>query len=536
MGVDRQQREKTEGSEIAQEHADVRLPNLLETGSLSIPEPRITPVATRTQDIDATSTTANGGQPRSATPSMSDSVTQYVENKFATDIQYKAYVVYDLDDDEMQIVLLCDINQGPEATAQDSPAEVLIGKQSYSSRVQWLGEFIQPKDSGSPKLSEPASHQRIAATGARSLASERRMTVTKTAGQIETGNLRDHNNDVRQRRDPIIDRNRDGFHDRSELQHALASRSVQGEDAIGVSVTLKHYDALQGLSNDELLWENSGVTEADAAALEAPENQELVKRMRADFQRMATRLRNRPDTLFGTANRASIHAFRQNRSGDCYLLGVAGSLAALRPEAFREMFQRKSDRVVGVNFPGGYRGQFDVEVPQDGELVTYAEVSKEFGFWPQLLEKAAGRYRLNSVMFGTDPHAAVDDGGSPESAFHMLTGHQTNTDLLIFSSAASIESTLSKAVAEKRASVLTTHPLPMGTLNGTGLAAGHVYSVVGYDEQSRLFSIVDTNKVMELKPTRGDGFIEISAEQIKAYFHQSIVETHNDILWSVFSL
>jgi len=320
------------------------------------------------------------------------------------------------------------------------------------------------------------------------------------------------------------------------LQHALASRSVQGEDAIWVSVMLKHYDALQGLSNDELLFENSGVTVADAEALEAPENRELVKRMRADFQRMTERLRNRPDTLFGTANRASIHAFRQNRVGDCYLLGVAGSLAALRPEAFREMFQRKSDRIVGVNFPGGYRGQFDVEVPQDGELVTYAEVSKEFGFWPQVLEKAAGRYRLNSVIFGTDPHAAVDDGGSPESAFHMLTGHQTNTDLLIFSSPASIESTLSKAVAEERASVLTTHPLPMGSLNGTGLAAGHVYSVVGYDEQTRLFSIVDTNKVMELEPTRGDGFIKISAEQIKAHFHQSIVETHNDILWSVLTL
>ncbi|QDV85415.1 hypothetical protein TBK1r_43950 [Stieleria magnilauensis] len=536
MGVDRQQRDKTEGGDIAQEHAEVRLPNLLETGSLSMPKPITTPVATRTQDVDATSTTANGVQPRNATPSMSDSVTQYVEDKFATDIQYKAYVVYDLDDDEMQIVLLCDSNQGPEATAQDSPAEVRIGKQNYSSRVQWLGEFIQSKDSGSTKLSEPAIRQQHATTGAHPLVPESRLTDTKSAGQIETDILSDHNNDVRQRYNQIIDRNQDGFHDRSELQHALASRSVQGDDAIGVSVTLKHYDALQGLSNDELLWENSGVTEADAAALEAPENQELVKRMRADFQRMATRLRNRPDTLFGTANRASIHAFRQNRSGDCYLLGVAGSLAALRPEAFREMFQRKSDRIVGVNFPGGYRGQFDVEVPQDGELVTYAEVNKEFGFWPQVLEKAAGRYRLNSVMFGTDPHAAVDDGGSPESAFHMLTGHQTNTDLLIFSSAASIESTLAKAVAEERASVLTTHPLPMGTLNGTGLAAGHVYSLVGYDEQSRLFSIVDTNKVMELEPTRGDGFIEISAGQIKAYFHQSIVETHSDILWSVFSL
>lgn len=76
----------------------------------------------------------------------------------------------------------------------------------------------------------------------------------------------------------------------------------------------------------------------------------------------------------------------------------------------------------------------------------------------------------------------------------------------------------------------------MGSLNGTGLAAGHVYSVVGYDEQSRLFSSVDTNKVMQLEPTQGDCFIEISANQIETNFHQSIMETHNDILWSVLTL
>ncbi|QDU05718.1 hypothetical protein V6x_54590 [Gimesia chilikensis] len=57
-----------------------------------------------------------------------------------------------------------------------------------------------------------------------------------------------------------------------------------------------------------------------------------------------------------------------------------------------------------------------------------------------------------------------------------------------------------------------------------------------YDEQAKLFSTVDTNKVMGKEPTHSDGYIQISAEQLKAYFSQSVVETHNNILWSVLTL
>ncbi|MEM6468004.1 MAG: C2 family cysteine protease [Planctomycetota bacterium] len=493
-------------------------------------------MAIPTGDFDASSTGADDIQKKSELPSICDSVTQYVSDRIAADTEYKAYAVYDLDNQEMTIVLQCDRSQSTGFGTSNSTLPSGVTKpNSRTANVEWLGEFLQSTDSGLTRLKLPASPRQFT-NSAQLVATEIDSPDVSPAGQLEMEHFSDRDSDVSQRMSSVIDRNHDGFHDRSELQHALSDRSVRGEDAIYVSLVMKHYDALQGLSNDELLFENSGVTVADAAALDAPENRELLKQMRADFQRMAARLHNRPDTLFGTANQPSIHAFRQNQLGDCYLLAVAGSLAELRPDAFRKMFQQNADGTVRVNFRGGYRGQFDVEVPQDGELVSYAEVSNEYGFWPQVLEKAAGRYRLNSIMFGTDPHAAVDDGGTPETAMQLLTGHKTNTDLLIFSSPSSIEATLAKAVAEERASVLMTHPLPMGGLNGTGLAAGHVYSVVGYDAQSRLFSIVDTNKVMELEPTQGDGFIEVSAEQIKAYFSQSVVETHADILWSVFAL
>ena len=70
----------------------------------------------------------------------------------------------------------------------------------------------------------------------------------------------------------------------------------------------------------------------------------------------------------------------------------------------------------------------------------------------------------------------------------------------------------------------------------TGLANSHAYSVVGYDKDAGIFTVVDPNKVMELQPTQGDGIIHVTAGQIRANFMQSIVETENDILWSVFSL
>ena len=519
--------------ETSQDYKDLKLPNPLDSGTCVLPKPSHSPV--------------------------SDALSQHVTHRLSPDFEYKAYAVYDLNNPKMEIVLLCDTTTVPDHPSNESSPSPTNKNQdaSESPSREWLGEFVrsedpevcglEAEDSGIPSeltrlpqlghLTGDAGHPPVPRDNQPPEFSD---AVLPQSAHAETadvldGTLNANGKDV-SLPDAVVDRDGDGFHSRSELQAALSSNLVSGEHAISVAIMLKHYEELQGLSNDELLFENSGVTEKDAAALQSPENQALLRQMRADFQSMTSQLLHQPTSLFGVAGEPSIHAFRQNQTGDCYLLAVAGSLAELRPEVFREMFQQNPDGTVRVKFRGGYRGQFDVEAPQDGELLSYAEVSNDFGFWPQVLEKAAGQYRMSSYLLGVDPHAAVDNGGRPESVIQLLTGHQTNTDWLMFHSADSIEKLLATAVAEQRATVLAINPTSASSLEGTGLSDSHAYSVVGYDRETGLFTIVDPNKVMEFEPTRGDGFIQISAEQIKAYFSESIVETHSDIFWSVFSL
>lgn len=339
----------------------------------------------------------------------------------------------------------------------------------------------------------------------------------------------------------LVDTDGNGFFEAAELRFALANKELKGADAAVVSQFLERYETLIQLSNDEWFTEDSGITVADLQAVHSGESRVLRENLSYWYKDLVQRWNDKPSTLFGTEERITIDAFEQDGVGDCYLLAVAGSLATLRPEALREMFSVNEDGTVRVDVKGGFRGQFDVEMPQDGEILTYARVSKKHGIWPQVLERAVGRYRRQIArfgIFGTETHHAVDDGGSLKDVIELLTGHKAVFDYLKTSSASGIEKTMADAINDNRVTTLSTGRAVEGreTVEGTSLLYSHAYSVVGYDRESRLFTIVDPNKTMSVRPEGGDGYMRLNAEQIKELFSWSAIETNEDISWSVFSV
>ena len=339
----------------------------------------------------------------------------------------------------------------------------------------------------------------------------------------------------------LVDTDGNGFFEAAELRYALANEELKGSDAAVVSQLLERYEMLIQLSNDEWFTEDSGITVADLQAVHSGESRVLRENLSYWYKDLVQRWNDKPNTLFGTEERITIDAFEQDGVGDCYLLAVAGSLATVRPEALREMFSVNEDGTVRVNVKGGFRGRFDVEMPQDGEILTYARVSKKHGIWPQVLERAVGRYRRKIArfgIFGTETHHSVDDGGSLKDVIQLLTGHKAVFDYLKTSSASDIEKTMADAINDSRVTTLSTGKAVEGreTVEGTSLLYSHAYSVIGYDRQSRLFTIVDPNKNMSVRPEGGDGYMRLNAEQIKELFSWSAIETNEDIFWSVFSV
>ena len=120
----------------------------------------------------------------------------------------------------------------------------------------------------------------------------------------------------------------------------------------------------------------------------------------------------------------------------------------------------------------------------------------------------------------------------------LLTGHKAKDTYLKNRSVADTENSLTTSLAEKRISVLSTGVSTDGRekVAGTNLSYNHVYSLVGYDRESKLFTVVDPNKNMSIRPESGDGYIRVTASQIKELFAWSYEETDEDIFWSVFSL
>ncbi|MBL8952319.1 MAG: hypothetical protein JNK82_16185 [Myxococcaceae bacterium] len=179
----------------------------------------------------------------------------------------------------------------------------------------------------------------------------------------------------------------------------------------------------------------------------------------------------------------------QGALGDCYLLASLAALAQTDPEAVRNMVRDNHDGTFTVTFYersvlDRLMGRFaKVEVTVDADFYTngsgtpyYAKETPDGEKWVALVEKAYAQH-----WGGYDD---IGGGGLLGGALSTLTGRPTDT--LFFPglhSPDAVWATLTRAVDGKNPVAAGTLPEFHKDTTGTGLAASHAYSVLGYEER-----------------------------------------------------
>lgn len=160
------------------------------------------------------------------------------------------------------------------------------------------------------------------------------------------------------------------------------------------------------------------------------------------------------------------NAVRQGDFGTCPFLAALISMAGQRPADLQAMIHDNGDGTYTV----ALAGQKPVTVsPIQGGAQSGAD-----GSWASLLEQA---YRMSVWV----------DGGSTSKGIEVLTGHDSDTDNLTFTSLSTTRSKLQAALSEHR--LVTAGISGLGTTwlaNKLGLCDlpdAHVYAVTGYDAE-----------------------------------------------------
>lgn len=294
----------------------------------------------------------------------------------------------------------------------------------------------------------------------------------------------------------MIDTNKNGYLSGAELGSALENPKFIGRDAQVVAALYKCRDELKLLSDDEFLSE-SEVSQKDLTAFDAVSRQQtktaLVSRVEWFLERTNESQRDTlPCTLYTDDSnpRASIthKAIAQGTIGDCYLEAVIASIASSSPGKIRDMIQDNGNGTFTVTFPGDRDRPVTVNAPTEAEMGLNSEPS-EYGIWPNVLEKAFGKYFVEHGYLKTRGYSSTegaDGGGFASQSTKFLTGKNVDEYWLSGwrSSATNekIKQELSAAFAEGRAVTCTIGSLRHGQTKD-GFTKRHVYSIIGWNPQ-----------------------------------------------------
>lgn len=122
-------------------------------------------------------------------------------------------------------------------------------------------------------------------------------------------------------------------------------------------------------------------------------------------------------------------AINQGFIGNCYFESVLISIAQKRPELIHDMIEDQGYGVYKVTFLGDKEHPVTVSAPSDVNLGQFNKGGKD-GAWPNILEKAFGRYKIlknNQVELNFPDAKGGDWGGDPADVMALLTGNDTHS-------------------------------------------------------------------------------------------------------------
>jgi Calpain family cysteine protease len=282
-----------------------------------------------------------------------------------------------------------------------------------------------------------------------------------------------------------IDRDGDGFISLEEVDMACASKRFTGHHAAAIATLRTVLHQLQELSDDEVGWENDGVTRADLAGLdfvahERP-NDELVEQVDVHYENAKLWIEHAPRSVFPDPESPTVDPMRcrQGLMGDCFFLASLVALAHQDPGRLLAMIGRHPDRphLWQVRFPRSEQ-PIKVAMPTDAEIALFSMAD---GSWSAIFEIAYGKQVFHD-RYGALSRFETLNGGRAADAIEVLTGVPARVLELEDISMADIRARLEDAMAWDKVAVATTKKGPVGALTPDGLHCGHAYSILGFGD------------------------------------------------------
>lgn len=288
-----------------------------------------------------------------------------------------------------------------------------------------------------------------------------------------------------------LDTDGDEYLSMKEIDAALAAKDLSETDRTNLEFLKVNYSKLEDAHDDELGWENNGITMED---LDYYGDNTVAKVTSALFRTWEAQSAGNRELYGGKGNPLDAikpDAVKQGIIGNCYFESAVASLAATNPQAIADMIKDNGDGTFTVTFPGAADEPITVDRPTEAEMGLYNEGGNN-GVWANVLEKAYGKYRQSSIFrrsimnpFGGDTTSEGSEGGEIllGNAMTLLTGKGKDFDYILFASDASLKEKLTAALCgdEKRPVIAGINGSIFDDETDDGFPNQHAYSVIGYD-------------------------------------------------------
>jgi hypothetical protein len=318
-----------------------------------------------------------------------------------------------------------------------------------------------------------------------------------------------------------VDADRNGTLSTAELTKAMRSPDYKQGQAAAVGAMHRYVDDIEDLSNDERFLETKGITQQDLNQFDKLKiDSDLGGKVRGNYSWGKVTIQRANRELFpkGTASITGT-AVEQGSLGDCYFLAGVSGLAAIKPEAIKQMITANQDGTYTVTFPG--RKAVTVTAPTDAEIGQYV-ISGQNGLWLNVLEKAYAQSRNDSRLFAKGDMYKAIEGGYGKQSIRALTGNAADMSRISLLSHSQLLAKVSQAQADGRLMTIATgHPFGRSTTKANGLPTGHEYTMMGYDATTRKYQI---RNPWATGGTKGDGVLQLTAEEVKQNFATLTVE------------
>jgi peptidoglycan hydrolase-like protein with peptidoglycan-binding domain len=283
-----------------------------------------------------------------------------------------------------------------------------------------------------------------------------------------------------------IDTDRDGFLSKKEIDVALGKADFSGKHGAMVATIKKFLGDFEEFSDDEIGWENDGITRSDVTAYDRRRtddpNDKKIKQILNMFAYAKDKIAKSTTDLFvGVPNPLKVH---QGMIGDCWFLAAIVAVGLRNPQEIKKMVFKQFE-TFNVQLPGR-AAPLLITRPTDGELAIFSTVDSN-GIWLPVLEKSYGEAANRDALFFVDTSTtdAADGGDFLPKGIQLMTGHASDSDTIILTRASKIRSKLIKAFADKKIVTAGIRGAILGSdFRNDGLPMGHAYTVMSYDSST----------------------------------------------------